>query len=791
MVKLYVNGTELTNFIFSTPYKDTIDDELDQTNFQIKSTTRKYFNKNDKIRYWLYVPKDNTNYTLIDKTLCLFDYVETFEGDYYLYQLTCLSPTKLLENLIINGLASTQANAGTPFENLKAQFNSVLERINKILEIELGNISLSMIDNTNVNTLGSVGSNDFLWDGQQTIREILQDICDKADCLITGVDFEITNQNISSITLQIVKREKVGNVILQSNKDIDGGGLNAISNKVKGLSIHRDSNFDYCNIVSLIKNAVCKDNIQQTYLPPRNDDLTIDDASDWHILTDEPIYSLNQVIMFMPMQASVYKWNYNTSQQQWVRTGIEVTYGITILIPVDLTNYIVEKDVFDAMSLTEQSKHLYFKRGEKGIYGLYKKYKSGLTGLFSNTALENIVMDLPQSYINHYENGNNVIDWREIGNPSVLYLDGGVVKKYNNAIVSDDGTIKENAISYYQGIQEPSGSNPHNNLNDFINSNWFKSALFSVNYQPYTDTVVKLEKNIPLTSIQPSGQIIRNDKNLSVLKNQNDRTIDAEKYYKSQQALINRLGNEEMTLDIMFNTSDLADYYESPTTYDKAFYDLGDILKLNWVRDAGVLGDAIGKKYTLTQREIEAFGEEFIKARLTFSFGYNASNSAINVNRDKRLYGIPLNNYIDRYTIIPRPNNKNYTKIAVYCYDDFTSGASFYGGWFILDLTKVGDSSKPDRVARCYDNYSVGISRTKYSSTIVNIGIRYAGTNGNLGSVEFRLLTDSDYNSISISDYSRLPYIDGYSILNNIGDRVLWSNFNKDKMERLVFVIKP
>ena len=775
MVKLYVNGTELTNFIFSTPYKDTIDDELDQTNFQIKSTTRKYFNKNDKIRYWLYVSKDNTNYTLIDKTFCLFDYVETFEGDYYLYQLTCLSPTKLLENLIINGLASTQSNAGTPFENLKAQFNSVLERINKILEIELGNISLSMIDYTNVNLLSSYSSNDFLWDGQQTIREILQDICDKADCLITGVDFGITNQNISSITLQIVKREKVGNVILQSNKDISGGGLNAISNKVKGLSIHRDSNFDYCNIVSLIKNAVCKDNIQQTYLPARNDDLTIDDSADWHILTDEPIYSLNKVVVLVRMRCY---YDYGNVNPQSPATATWI-----YLFPVDITSYIVEKDVFDAMSLSQQSKRLYFKRGEKGIYGLYKKYKSGLTGLFSNTAIYNIMQD-----IGNYGMSNSLI-YPYIENADAPFIQ---VESDSNYVNRKGGTTTNNGITYHYEDIVKSHENNNGGMDLFVrNEDDLKKCLFSINYQPYTDTVVKLEKDIPITSIQPSGLIIRNDKNLSILKNQNDRTIDAEKYYKSQQALINRLGNEEMTLDIMFNTSDLADYYENPTTYDKAFYDLGDILKLNWVRDASALWDAIGKKYTLTQREIEAYGEEFIKARLTFSFGYNASNSAINVNRDKRLYGIPLNNYIDRYTIIPRPNNKNYTKLAVYCYDDFTSGASFYGGWFILDLTKVGDSSKPDRVARCYDNYSVGISRTKYSSTIVNIGIRYAGVNGNLGSVEFRLLTDSDFNSISISDYSRLPYIDGYSTLDNIGDRVLWSNFNKDKMERLVFVIKP
>ena len=765
MIKLYINGTELTNFILSNPYKDTIDEELDRTNFQIKSESRLSLSKNSKLRYYNYVLRGNVEKSLIDKNFCIYDWVETLEGEYWLYQITCLSPTKLLENLIINGLASTQDTNGSSYGNLYYQFNGVVDKLNSILTYEGVGITL-ITDSSNVyDRLGSVASNDFLWDGQQTIREILQDICDKADCLITATDFTNgangTTNVISSITLQVIEREKSGNQILSSNSSIEEGGLNAISGIVKGLSIHRDSNFNNGNIVSLIKNAISKLNIQSEYMPTRNDDLTIDDASEWHILTDQPIYSLNSVKMLANVDKVSMAVLNNDNTVKYSISPLEMTAEF------DITNYVVEKDVFDTMSISEQSKHLYFKRGEKGIYGLYKKYKSGITGLFSNTAMENIIDDIENSFPNPpatHGNFASIVNDRYFGSFNSDYSAFTPASQMTDIINNTE----------YRTYGNPSDITPYNFQygRNASTISYSKNILFSIDYQPYCDSVVKLEKN----KIAETTNYVDN---LCVLKNQNDRTIDARKYYMSQQALINRLGNEEMTLDVMYRKSVLAAYYDDNTNYSRQFFQLGDYITLN------------SKKWTLTQREIEEYSEYFIKARLTFSLGYNASNSAINVNRDKRLYGIPLNNYIDRYVLFKRPNKKAYSKVAVYCHDDFTGGSST-AGWYILDIVRMGMTSHIDRVSKCMDNYSVGISRTTYSSTKVNIGIRYANTNGTLGYVSLRLLTDEDYNSINISDYSRLPFIP-YSALNNnnIGDEVYIGSFNKDKMERLIFVIQP
>ena len=154
------------------------------------------------------------------------------------------------------------------------------------------------------------------------------------------------------------------------------------------------------------------------------------------------------------------------------------------------------------------------------------------------------------------------------------------------------------------------------------------------------------------------------------------------------------------------------------------------------------------------------------------------------------MYGIPLNQYVDRYILIKKPSNKDYTKLAVYSYDDFTANqtdqtSDSQTGYTILDFIKIGNDSQIDRVARCKDNYAVDIERTKYSSTIVNINLRYCGTDGFSDTVWLRFLTDSDYNSISISDYSRLPFIEGSMA---VGDNLSLTIY-KDKMERLIFIL--
>lgn len=745
MVKIYRNGTQLTNFILLAPYSDTIDDELDKANFQIKSATRLTFYKNDKITYIVSQNISNVETNVIQKTFCLFDYVETLDGEYWLYQLTCLSPTKLLENIIINGMAETHSNW-----TLKQQLERTILKINKQFVCESTypiELKLTTSPTSDLYLLNTKQGSDFLWSGQQTAREILQDICDKADMLLVATDYIVyanAQFQIKEITLDAIPREKGGTKLIETNSSIEGGGLDAYKTIIKGLSIHRNSEFTNGSIVSLIKNGICKDNVQQTYMPSRNDDMTIDEASDWHILTQEPIYSLNKIYLYVPL--------YCTLDYTPLNPGSSVTHTI-LGYPIDITNYVVEKDVFDALPTKEQKKRLYFKRGEKGIYGLYKRYKAN--PLWSNTALQNILDD-----IGDYNLSSSILIYNECQlayAPFLRWTNGqGGIYNYEDAM-SNVVIDENNNTLYWKDIAKP---NMTTNARKFLyeHPEERNGILFSVNYQPYCDSVVKIGKGESINA---------RSYNLSVLKNQSDRTIDASKYYDSQRALIKRLGNDEMSLDCIFDGVRL--------------WSLGDFMLIQ------------SDKWTLTKREIENYGNDKIKARLTFSNKYNASNSAINVNRDKRLYGIPLNNYVDRYLLINVDTAYDYTKLLVYSYDDFTlnqdeSTTDTQIGYTILDLIRIGNDEIIDKVARCKDNYAVDIERTKYSSTIVNVNLRYCMTNGEMEDIRLKLLTDSQYNQLTISDYSRLPFLPTTTI--NVGIDKTLDDIYKDKMERLIFVIK-
>lgn len=790
MVKLYLNGTELTNFILSTPYKDTIDIELDKLNFQIKSENVISFSKWDKITYKLQVSKNNTTYDLISKNFCLFDWVETYEGGFWLYQLTLLSPTKILDNVIINGMAETYASS-----NLYYQFYRVVDKINAQLKYENSYNGVQQdelviktpnsITSDNLGNLTNYPINDFLWDGQQTAREILQDICDKADMILIATDFTLSGNKITEVYVDAVKKNKQTNKI-QNETNFKGSDINAISSVVKGITYHRDNEFNNYNLISLTKNMICKDNKQTMYLPARNDDLTIDKADTWHILTDEPIYSLNRVNVMLPIKCKVSYWYLNGNN--WVEKIYETggsEENVWLYLPFDITNYIVEKDVFDAMKLSEQAKHLYFKRGEKGIYGLYDRYKSGLTGLFSNTAMENIASELTSNvfynlggYTDYYNNSNDVVVFSDqYAMPKLLEINGSNVIEYTRQ--ANEGTSL-NPI--YVNLHLSSGNKENGAISGFNRGSTpyyddGKSALFSVNYQPYTDSVVKIKE----------AKSNSNGYNVSSIKNQSDRNIDASKYYDSQIALSKKLGQEEMTLDVMYDANKLADYYISNEgVYKDAFYQLGDYF-----------GD---KTWLLTQREIEQYGVDKIKCRFTFSKNYNAKNCMINVSRDKRLYGIPLNNYVDRYIVLKkRDESYRVRKVLIESYDDFTGNTTTFG-YALLEPTKVGNATRIDYVARCKDNYASAIERTKYSNTIVNVNLRYTGNisgnnDGFRDTINLRV-ADSGWENLQshISDYSRLPFIldsdvNSYIVANT--DHYYLYDIKKDKMERLIFVFIP
>lgn len=733
-IELYLNGTKLTNFIISTPFKDTIDEELDQFNFQIK-TSQFSIKKNDKINY--VIKKGNTE--ILNKVFCVFGIRETYESEYWLYQITCLSPTKLLENIIVNGMAMTEQ-----LSNLGSQIVKVKDKIEAQLGYEERGIYLildSSLNGTADNSLvKSYDCSDFLWSGQVNVREIFNDMLEKADCLIIGYDYSFTGNKITNIYLKAVKRELQGSLICNWDEL-------ASNSMIKGLEKDFDSELKVGSLESLVKNAITNREVETGWQGLRNTDTTIDNASQWQIITQEPIYSLKSVkLKMIAYTNNTYAW------KDTLPSGDNQNHSVSfnnLVITIDITNYIVEKKIFDNLSLDKQRKSLYFIRGQKNIYGLVDRYKVGNTGMFTDTAINLILTDilshqyLIDDYVSldpleHMKYGSDVIEQLEPLNSYLMQFPE--YDDHHGWHFLDSSKVSPNYTS--------------------IDKSYAKYGLYNTVYVPYCDSVVKLSKTSNLDAIS---------ENLSTIKNQSDRTIDAIKYYNSQQSIVKRMGNDEKFLPCIIDLNKQND----------VLWNLGDYFLDN------------GDKWTIIQRTITDYGDNKLKALYKLSKNFNASNVDIQVNRDKRLYGIPLNDYVDRYIIIKKTGLSvgESDKIGVMCWDDFTNGTT--QGYCVNSVITIGNSNVVDKVITTQDNYAVDTIRSYKSSTYVNVPVRYCDADGTRVNITLRRYTSSEWSNLQyqIEELFKLPFLPKAKA-ESTGTEIYLPLIYKDKMERLIFIFK-
>jgi len=737
-VELYINDTLQTNYILSTPFKDTIDEELDTFNFQIKGSLTG-IKKNDKVRY--IIKKGDTE--ILNKVFCVFEKREMLTGEQWLTQITCLSPTKLLENIIVNGMAMTEE-----LTNLGYQIVKVKDKIKAQLGYEERGIDLildsSLNGTSNDSLVKDYACSDFLWSGQTNVKEIFNDMLDKADCLIIGYDYTLTDNKITNIYLKAIKRELQGSLICQWHQI----ALRGYADMIKGQEYNFDSELKVGSLEAIVKNAITNREVETGWQGLRNTDSTIDNASQWQIITTEPIYSLKSVkLKMIAYTNNTFAWFDQLGDFQ----NHSINFN-NLVVVFDITNYIVEKKVFDNLSLDQQKKSLYFIRGQKNIYGLVDRYKIGNTGLFSNTAIHMILNDilshqyLIDDYVSitpleHMKYGSDTIEQLE---PLSDYLSQfPEYQDHHGNVYLDESKVSVN----YQSIER----------------DYAKYGLYNTVYVPYCDSVVKLSK---------SSDLDAKSENLSTIKNQSDRTIDATKYYNSQQSIVNRMGNDEWLLDCIVDL----------TKQNDTIWNLGDYF----------LYGSSQKKWTIIQRTISYYGDEKLKVLYKLSKTFNASNVDIQVNRDKRLYGIPLNDYVDRYIIIKKSGlSVNDTdKIGVMCWDDFT-GNSVITGYCINSVIPIGNSNVLDKVITTQDNFAVDTIRSYKSSTYVNVPIRYCDADGLRTNITLRRYTSDEWRGLryQIAELFKLPFLP-QTMAESTGTEIYLPLIYKDKMERLIFIFK-
>lgn len=224
-----------------------------------------------------------------------------------------------------------------------------------------------------------------------------------------------------------------------------------------------------------------------------------------------------------------------------------------------------------------------------------------------------------------------------------------------------------------------------------IISNNEVDTLTKIEYVPYIDTHTRITK---------PGLYDNEKAKLSAIDNQSEKVISSLRHGINLLGKISRLGNDEYIVDTVVKDHD----------------------------EIKEIGQKTIDNYIIYKKEV-AYHKNYAKVRYYLSKNYNNLNERIALNREKRVYDIPLTSYLNEILIknyilvdfLPVNNSgivKNYALRALIGRTNNTvskfvfetkSGSDTFGP-FELATANYTMGNVMHFVAQCIDNYSVGYS---------------------------------------------------------------------------------
>lgn len=142
-------------------------------------------------------------------------------------------------------------------------------------------------------------------------------------------------------------------------------------------------------------------------------------------------------------------------------------------------------------------------------------------------------------------------------------------------------------------------------IEEIISNLSYKNAIFRIKYIPYIDAHARI------------GKVGYSEVPSTIIDNQSEKIIDLERYGGNLYGTINRLGNKELKID----------------------------RKLYSINDDYNIGDITADGYVLTSKDLALYNG-FIKAHYEFTKDFGKLNEKIGINREKRIYNIPLESFV-------------------------------------------------------------------------------------------------------------------------------------------------
>ena len=352
--KILINEIDVTSSIAQGfPLSNSIGDELDSCTLILKGDFD--FEKFQNVKIEASNNSDLSN--SFSQNFLIMDIRKEKLVGYNQYIITCIEPTKILENINIIGLAST----GKIFSSLYNQINYVVSKINR----QLVDVRLSIDESLSIYTANKP-SEEFKWDGLVNIREVFDDLFSSVDLAVRVKETTISN-GIRNVVISFDNPN-------QKNKLIDVESPFA-------EEIGEDTEYKANAIISVAKNASNYPIIASQYSKLRGDNVL------W--TTDDDCFMVN------------YPINEAVKLIMYIRATRDYTHDPSVTLDppmitanehINIAKYLYEKDEYDLLSAKEKKKALWYKRNDNKIEGFNTINKNAFS--FSTTVLEEIIKDI-------------------------------------------------------------------------------------------------------------------------------------------------------------------------------------------------------------------------------------------------------------------------------------------------------------------------------------------------------------------------------------------------------------
>lgn len=732
-------GIQDLDFTNACPIQEDIIEALDamdvvvetETPLNIEKYSNAWFVGDDKPsnRYWLVLGKS----------------VKYFY-DFISYTIHLIEPTKILENFCFNGMAVTgKSTLIDCLDTAVKKMNFQLKKHELHIGVELRNL------------IGNAPGEDFIWSGQKTAREMLDDIIQCVDA---------RTQVKAAWTISSGKK-----VIILSAEDPNttGTNLGADFSSIEAEEDTEDNDYEYevGRIETEAVNAVSSTFRIITQAQTLQSPEIIDDKKDRIFMTQYPIYKLNDLYVAYPdFTASVdsddpdalSKWGWQESDtadasglQYKTTTYIDSTTGnpVTITKPyvkrmnrsalqslmrkirVSLKKYCVTREEWDAMTTSDKKTALYYDLNGPNIYGFNELHNNWW---FINTSvIENINSEMitpVAQATNAPAFGDCFWDW---DSNEMDYV-------YNrNAQITGTNHV----------WNEPS-------VIDVINPDTGKLVrIFHPNPPAYRWDVITGDENTfyycdfeARDSVNYRAQKGTSNayfEELSILDSKANPDLD--RAVRNSMATIKRVGNNTRIINKTFDS--LSEAYN--------------------------LHDYIGSgddKYIITKRTL-SFDTGLVIATFEFTKGYNAIQVKTALNREIRTWNIPATGYVDRYVYLDA------AELGVTAYDKtFLVWGENAACGLINGLTYYVGGKKYTQY-KLPDNIIVGTHTITNNNTKMNEAVRYANEDGE---AEYVLVIFSNRNDWKLD----LGNIVSGAL---VGGSLQSLHLYKDAFERLIFTI--